>query len=177
MGGRGPRPLNRSSASSTKVRTRLADRGLELILSDEAKEFIIDKGYNPDYGARPLRRAIENMVEDPLAEEILRGSFKGKNVIKKTPGAIKWGDIQLKRGFTDDMALYEWRQKVVDGKLEDARKNGSVVVYDYENEEVLRWNFINGWLSKYQGPSLNASGNDIAIESITIVHEGLKRIK
>ncbi len=65
----------------SKVRSRLADRGLELVLSDEAKEFIIDKGYNPDYGARPLRRAIENMVEDPLSEEILRGTFKGKDTI------------------------------------------------------------------------------------------------
>lgn len=104
---------------------------------------------------------------------------KGKNVIKKTPGALKWGDIVLKRGFTEkgDMSLYEWRQKTVDGKLQDSRKNGSVVVYDYANEEVLRWNFTNGWLSKYQGPTLNASGNDIAIESVTIVHEGLKRIK
>ncbi|MDR3633971.1 MAG: NDP-hexose 4-ketoreductase, partial [Isosphaeraceae bacterium] len=50
-------------------------------LSDEAKDYIIDKGYNPDYGARPLRRAIENMIEDPLAEEILRGTFKGKDTI------------------------------------------------------------------------------------------------
>ena len=64
-----------------KVRSRLSDRGLELVLTEEAKEYIIDKGYNPDYGARPLRRAIENMVEDPLAEEILRGSFKGKDTI------------------------------------------------------------------------------------------------
>ncbi|MBV8610521.1 MAG: ATP-dependent Clp protease ATP-binding subunit, partial [Singulisphaera sp.] len=66
----------------SKVRSRLSDRGLELVLTDEAKEFIIDKGYNPDYGARPLRRAIENMVEDPLSEEILRGAFKGLDVIK-----------------------------------------------------------------------------------------------
>ena len=64
-----------------KVRGRLADRGLELVLTDEAKEFLIDKGYNPDYGARPLRRAIENMIEDPLSEEILRGAFKGKDTI------------------------------------------------------------------------------------------------
>ena len=68
----------------SKVRNRLADRGLELVLTDEAKEFIIDKGYNPDYGARPLRRAIENMIEDPLSEEILRGTFKGKDAIKVT---------------------------------------------------------------------------------------------
>jgi len=64
-----------------KVRSRLADRGMELVLTDEAKAFIIDKGYNPDYGARPLRRAIENMIEDPLAEQILRGTFKGKDTI------------------------------------------------------------------------------------------------
>ena len=102
---------------------------------------------------------------------------KGQTVIKKLPGSLKWGDITLKRGFTDDMKLYEWRQKVVDGKLTDMRKNGSVVLYDYENKEVLRWNFVNGWISKLSGPSLNAGGNDVAIEEITICHEGLKRIK
>src|SRR3954464_8768498 len=64
-----------------KVRNRLADRGLALILTDDAKEFLIAKGYNPDYGARPLRRSIENHIEDPLSEEILRGTFKGKDTI------------------------------------------------------------------------------------------------
>ncbi len=65
----------------SKVRNRLADRGLELVLTDDAKEFVIAKGFNPDYGARPLRRAIENLIEDPLSEEILRGTFKGKDRI------------------------------------------------------------------------------------------------
>jgi ATP-dependent Clp protease ATP-binding subunit ClpC len=64
-----------------KVRSRLADRGLELVLTEPAKEFLIAKGYNPDYGARPLRRSIENFIEDPLSEEILRGTFKGKDTI------------------------------------------------------------------------------------------------
>ncbi|MHC5541673.1 AAA family ATPase, partial [Singulisphaera rosea] len=64
-----------------KVRSRLADRGLELVLTDPAKEYLIFKGFNPDYGARPLRRSIENHIEDPLAEEILRGTFKGKDRI------------------------------------------------------------------------------------------------
>src|SRR5215210_7516256 len=68
----------------SKVRGRLRDRGLELVLTDEAKEFIIEKGFNPDYGARPLRRAIENMIEDPLSEEILRGAFKGKDSLSIT---------------------------------------------------------------------------------------------
>ena len=52
-----------------------------------------------------------------------------------------------------------WRQKAIDGDPTGMRKNGSIVVYDYKNEEVLRWNFTNGWVSKLQGPSLNASGN------------------
>ena len=59
----------------SKVRERLAEKGLTLVLTDEAKEFLIEKGSNTDYGARPLRRAIENFVEDPLAEELLKGEF------------------------------------------------------------------------------------------------------
>ena len=65
----------------SKVKGRLKERGLELILTDEAREHIIDKGFNPDYGARPLRRAIENLIEDPLSEDILRGAFKGKDTL------------------------------------------------------------------------------------------------
>jgi ATP-dependent Clp protease ATP-binding subunit ClpC len=59
----------------TKVRERLADHGLELELNQEATDFLIDKGYNPDFGARPLRRAIEHHIEDPISEEILRGGY------------------------------------------------------------------------------------------------------
>jgi ATP-dependent Clp protease ATP-binding subunit ClpC len=65
----------------SKVRKRLEERGFRLELTDEAKEFIIKKGSNLDYGARPLRRALEQRVEDPLAEELLRGTFEGKDTI------------------------------------------------------------------------------------------------
>ena len=84
------RPLNREDLKRiidielSKVRVRLEDVGLSLELTDEAKDFLIDKGYNPDFGARPLRRAIENFVEDPLSEELLRGEFKGKDTIRVT---------------------------------------------------------------------------------------------
>ncbi len=64
-----------------KVRERLLERGLKLVLSDEAKTFLIGKGSNTDFGARPLRRAIENYVEDPLSEELLKGEFQGKDTI------------------------------------------------------------------------------------------------
>lgn len=65
-----------------KVRVRLAERSIKLDLTAEAREFIIEKGYNPDFGARPLRRAIENLVEEPLSEEILRGTFKENVTIR-----------------------------------------------------------------------------------------------
>ena len=65
-----------------KVRERLGEEHeLELELTTEAKDFLIDKGYNPDFGARPLRRAIEHHVEDPISEEILRGNYSGKKRI------------------------------------------------------------------------------------------------
>lgn len=64
-----------------KVRQRLQERGLRLVLTDEAKKLLIKKGSNLDYGARPLRRAIENYIEDPLSEELLKGQFEGKNLI------------------------------------------------------------------------------------------------
>ncbi len=59
------------------VKDRLADRGLVLELDDDARTFIIDKGFNSQYGARPLKRTIERLIEDPMSEEILRGAFKG----------------------------------------------------------------------------------------------------
>jgi ATP-dependent Clp protease ATP-binding subunit ClpC len=64
-----------------KIKERLAERGYDLQLTNEAKEFLIKKGTNLDYGARPLRRALENFVEDPLSEELLQGHFEGKNKI------------------------------------------------------------------------------------------------
>jgi len=65
----------------------LEENKLDLILDTSAKEFIVDKGFDEKYGARPLKRAIQKYVEDPLAEEILRGSFKeGTKIIAKHAG-------------------------------------------------------------------------------------------
>src|SRR5690606_23612506 len=80
------RPLSRDHLKDiielelNKVSKRLVDHGLTLQLTDDAKEFLIEKGTNADFGARPLRRAIEQHIEDPLSEDILRGAFKGKDL-------------------------------------------------------------------------------------------------
>ena len=65
-----------------KVRERLDERGLKLELTEAAKQFLIKKGSDTDFGARPLRRAIENYIEDPVSEELLKGEFIGKDTIQ-----------------------------------------------------------------------------------------------
>ena len=60
-----------------KLRERLLGRSLDFSVSDEVREFLVTKGYEPEFGARPLRRAVERFIEDPLAEELLRGRFSG----------------------------------------------------------------------------------------------------
>jgi ATP-dependent Clp protease ATP-binding subunit ClpC len=95
------RPLNKTHLESIvelelrKVTRRLTEHGLKIELSQEAKEFLIEKGTNTDFGARPLRRAIEHHVEDPLSEEILRGNFKGKDLIKITVKQEEGGEKHL----------------------------------------------------------------------------------
>jgi ATP-dependent Clp protease ATP-binding subunit ClpC len=90
----------------SKVRGRLTDRGLELVMTDDAKEFVIAKGFNPDYGARPLRRSIENFIEDPLSEEILRGTFKGKDRITvRVEGEGDAKKLQFVATSKDEQAL------------------------------------------------------------------------
>tara|TARA_R110002072_G_scaffold42064_7_gene117694 strand:- start:14238 stop:16784 length:2547 start_codon:yes stop_codon:yes gene_type:complete len=67
-----------------KVTERLTLQGFAFELDQNAKDFLIDKGYNPDYGARPLRRAIGTYIEDPLSEMLLSGDLHEKNVLKAT---------------------------------------------------------------------------------------------
>ena len=59
------------------IAKRLAEKGISFILTAEAKEFLCERGYDPQYGARPLKRAIQKYLDDPLAEEILRGQYAG----------------------------------------------------------------------------------------------------
>jgi phage tail-like protein len=98
----------------------------------------------------------------------------GIPVIKKLPGARKWGDITLKRGKTDDAGWWKWIKEVQEGKIDGARRNASVVLYDYERGEKARWNITNAWPSKVSIGSLQAGGSEVALEECTLVHEGLE---
>ena len=93
--------------------------------------------------------------------------------VRKLPGLIKYSNIVLKWGFSDDKELWEWRQEAMDGKV--ARKSGSIILLNDAGDEKMRWNFTAGWPAKWTGPSFNATGNEVAIETLEIVHEGLKK--
>ncbi len=67
-----------------KVDSRLKEKGMEMHLDQNAKDFLIEKGYNPDFGARPLRRALSSFIEDPMAESLLAGDYKSGDRIDIT---------------------------------------------------------------------------------------------
>lgn len=113
--------------------------------------------------------------ESEVVEHKVINESTGKSYIRKQPGRLTWGDVTLKRGVTDEMDVWEWRQQVVDGDVDEARTNCSIVAYAQGFEEVARWNFENAWPSKVDGPAPKADSSDYLIEEITLVHEGMIR--
>lgn len=95
------RALNKDDISQivgleiAKVNTRLLEQGLSLQLTDAGREALVDKGFDPDYGARPLRRVIQNVVEDKLSDEVLSGHFQPGDVILVD---AEDGELALRRG-------------------------------------------------------------------------------
>ena len=91
--------------------------------------------------------------------------------VRKLIGLCKFSNITLKRGYTQNRELWNWRKNIVNGIAD--RRDGSVVLMDEERNDVLRWNFTGGWIHKIDGPTFNAKGNEVGIESLEIVVESL----
>ena len=101
----------------------------------------------------------------------------GKEIVRKIPGRLKWGDITLKRGLTSNVELWTWRKMIEDGDVSKARKNGSITMYDQALKPVAQWDFKNAWPSKISGPSPKSDSNELVVEELTIVHEYIVRTK
>lgn len=100
---------------------------------------------------------------------------KGREYVQKIPGRLKWENITLKRGITDNMDIWEWREQVLSGHVDDARRNGSIVMFDQALQERARWNFENAWPVKVSGPAIKSDTNEFGIEELVLTHEGLYR--
>lgn len=112
--------------------------------------------------------------------EVTEHKVVGNNnvdVIRKVPGRSKWNDITLKRGITANMEFYNWRRMVEQGKVADARSNMTIQMLDQEGSIVAEWFVEKAFPSKITGPSLKSDSNDIGVEELTIVHEGIERRK
>lgn len=101
-----------------------------------------------------------------------REGAEQQGTTRKLPGLMKYNNIVLKRGWTKDKSLWAWRKKVIDGKTQ--RNSGAIVLLDEARQEALRWNFREGWPSKWEGPALNAKTSEVAVETLEIAHEGLE---
>jgi phage tail-like protein len=120
------------------------------------------------------RAAFQQVSGFDSTVETIEHREGGENTtVRKIPGLTKYSDIQLKWGIADDRDLYDWHHRVIVGDIE--RKNGSIVMLDRHGQEKVRWNFVRAWPTKYDAPDFNAEGTDVAIETLTLAHEGLER--
>ncbi|HLH72346.1 MAG TPA: phage tail protein [Chloroflexota bacterium] len=123
-----------------------------------------------------FREASGFSSENEVIEHKQQGP-KGVVQYIKQPGNLKWENITLKRGITDDQKIWEWRKQVIDGKIEQARQDGSIMGYNEEGVLQIQYDFVRGWPCKWSAAAMNADANEIILEEIEIAHEGLKRVK
>jgi phage tail-like protein len=113
--------------------------------------------------------------ESEVVEHKIIAKGAKESIIRKIPGRLKWGDVVLKRGITKNMDFYAWRKQVEQGKVDAARLDGTIIMYDQTMTPVAKWNITKCWPSKIAGPSLQSDGNAVGIEELTLVHEGIAR--
>ena len=88
------------------------------------------------------------------------------------PGRVEWEPVVLRRGFAGDASLFEWWNELVQGNL--SRKNVAIVLLDEQQRDVARWLVRRAWPSKLVGPNLRGLGNEVAIETLELSHEGIE---
>jgi phage tail-like protein len=91
--------------------------------------------------------------------------------VRKLTGLRRHTQIVLKVGYTDNRELWTWYRNIVNGVAD--RRNGTITLLDEEHNPVLSWDVTNAWINKIEAPTFNAAGNEVAIQSVELVHEGL----
>ncbi|MFD2171195.1 phage tail protein [Tumebacillus lipolyticus] len=113
-----------------------------------------------------------------LQAEIEYEEYKegGVNIFTyRFPKHAKYPPLVLKRGVSNGDELWKWFLNTRDGKIQ--KQSGAVIMYDKKDHELCRWTFVDAYPVKWSGPDLNATQSSLAIETIELVHQGLKFIK
>jgi phage tail-like protein len=96
---------------------------------------------------------------------------------RKLSALTKYGNITLKKGLTDSMDLYNWRMQVEQKGALSNRKSLSLILIDEEGNEKAQWDIVEAWPTKYSPSGFSAKGNEVVIETLELVHEGVTRKK
>jgi phage tail-like protein len=119
----------------------------------------------------------EVTIPDSTTDPVEYREGTDQSHMRKLSGLTKGGNITLKWGTTPNLEFFNWRQKVVEGKILEARKkNMAIILMDDLGQPAARWEFDQVWPTKYKPADLSAKSNDVAIESLELVHEGMKRV-
>lgn len=102
------------------------------------------------------------------------GDAKGRPLVVKVPGRIRWSDITFSRGLDEHKEIWNWRKQVVDGKINEARKDGTITVYGSDGTQLAMYKFTGGWPSKYETSPWDHSSSAIMLETLTIAVENVE---
>jgi phage tail-like protein len=119
---------------------------------------------------------VSGLTSEMDVIELKENTPDGKLVIHKAPGAFKPPTITLKRAMNGSKALGDWHQQLIEGKVSEGRKNGSVVLKSYDGSEVARYNFTNAWISKVTMGTLKAGATEVLMEEASLVCESFARV-
>jgi phage tail-like protein len=122
-------------------------------------------------------------VESPVASFYFRLTLGGPEAAGffaeagglKFPGQARWSNVTLKRGVDEQAQLWAWRQTILDGAIDANRRDVRIDVLDGTGASVVTYELARAWPCKYSAPGLNAGGNEILVEELELVHEGVTR--
>lgn len=106
--------------------------------------------------------------------ELKQNNADGTYTVKKLPGRWKAGELTLTRPLTDDNSFQSWIKDSQFGKMGDSRKGGAVIIYDYENNPLKRYNLTNAWPKSLELSSLKAGDTSVLTEKIVVTYERLE---
>jgi phage tail-like protein len=132
------------------------------------------RGFNfvVDFGDQTIAAFSEasGLTAEGDSVDYREGNFP-ENHVRKLVGLRKFSNITLKRGYTRNDKLWQWYANIAAGTAD--RRDGMIILQDEAHNPVLRWRIRAAWVNKIEGPSLKASGNEVALESVELCHEGL----
>ncbi|QXE33806.1 MULTISPECIES: phage tail protein [Streptomyces] len=106
--------------------------------------------------------------------ELKQNTADGKYAVKKLPGRPKAGEVTVTRGLTEDNSFEAWIKSSRFGKMGEARKNGAIVVYDYEGVAIKRYQLVNAWPKSLEIGTLKAGDTSVLTEKLAITYESME---